>query len=167
MARLGAKALHLVAMANAWNWSPTAFPSLTPTNSEKTSEQRNTYNCIAWAAGETRRWWWPLRLPGVSYWPKGAPREVTIEAFIAAYATCGFIQCANASLEDGTEKIALYAKAGPSGPVPTHAARQLENGEWTSKLGALEDITHTTLDAVSGPLYGVPVAYLSRPRPST
>ena len=48
--------------------------------------------------------------------------------------------------------------------VPTHAALQLESGAWTSKLGDFEDIEHVTVDAVNGPLYGRPVAFLSRRR---
>jgi hypothetical protein len=36
------------------------------------------------------------------------------------------------------------------------AARQLPNGEWTSKIGQYEDIQHKTLDALTGepPAYG-------------
>jgi hypothetical protein len=39
-------------------------------------------------------------------------------------------------------------------PIPTHAALQLESGDWTSKLGDFEDISHSTIEAVSGPVYG-------------
>ena len=43
-------------------------------------------------------------------------------------------------LQDGYEKIAIYALDGE----PTHAARQLDTGRWTSKLGKHEDIEHDT-----------------------
>lgn len=33
---------------------------------------------------------------------------------------------------------------------PTHAARQLPSGAWTSKLGEWEDIEHDTLEALEG-----------------
>lgn len=46
-------------------------------------------------------------------------------------------------------------------------ARQLRDGTWTSKLGAEEDITHFTLDALESygiPFgeYGDPVLYMRR-----
>ena len=54
------------------------------------------------------------------------------------------------------KKIAIFGMKESDGSVsPTHAARQLESGEWTSKLGKdFEDIPHTTLDALNGPVYG-------------
>ena len=36
---------------------------------------------------------------------------------------------------------------------PTHAARQLPNGKWTSKLGRWEDIEHD-LEGLTGEMYG-------------
>ena len=48
------------------------------------------------------------------------------------------------------------------GDVPTHAARQLPNGWWTSKLGPSFDIEHATPEAVAGGVYGDPVLFLSR-----
>ena len=65
--------------------------------------------------------------------------------------------CDNADLEAGFEKIAIYQLAG----VPTHAARQLDDGSWTSKLGALEDVQHP-LDGLRVEDYGEPVRYLKR-----
>jgi len=90
----------------------------------------------------TDAWWWPA--PG-RYWPAAAPREETLAAFLAAFATLGYAPCASADPEPGVVKIALYAVAG----TPTHAARQLPDGRWTSKLGPSIDITHTTLDALA------------------
>lgn len=147
-------------------WPPYELPNLNSGNCRVTSPERRAYNCIAWAAGDTSRWWWPIRLPGVNYWPKGVPREATIDAFIAAYATLGYSPCADGSLEAGTEKLALFARSMATSLVPTHAARQLESGEWTSKLGPFEDIVHANVSNVSGPAYGVVALYLSRPRPS-
>lgn len=91
---------------------------------------------------------------------------MTIEAFIGAYATVGYSQCANGAVEAGIEKVALFAIQTGNGLIPTHAARQLETGEWTSKLGRFEDICHPMLEAVNGPTYGQPICYLSRPRPA-
>ncbi len=47
--------------------------------------------------------------------------------------------------------------------VPTHAARQMTNGRWTSKLGAWEIIEHD-FDALEGAEYGQIVEILRRRR---
>jgi hypothetical protein len=47
--------------------------------------------------------------------------------------------------------------------VPTHAALQLPSGEWTSKLGPFEDISHAHENDVNGPAYGAVRFYMSRP----
>lgn len=130
----------------------------------KTSEPTWEYNCIAWAFHEDDRWWWPDPA-GISYWPKGVSREVTLDAFIAASETRGFEVCLNADNEPGFEKVVLYAKGG----VPTHAARQLLNGNWTSKLGREIDVQHNTPEALVDEIaqldYGRPITYLRRRRP--
>jgi hypothetical protein len=146
------------------SWSPSDFPALTDANSQTTSPATRRYNCIAWAAGEDFRWWWPDPM-GIGYWPPSASRKVNIESFLAAFATLGFVVCEAPALEPGIEKIAIYGIRDVTGSVVlTHAARQLESGAWTSKLGALEDISHETTDAVCGPLYGTPCVTMSRPR---
>jgi hypothetical protein len=62
-------------------------------------------------------------------------------------------------MEIGIEKIALYLKNG----APSHAARQLPDGKWSSKLGEADDITHT-LDGLNGDRYGAHSKYMQRPR---
>ncbi|MBC5829215.1 MAG: hypothetical protein GIW98_03355 [Candidatus Eremiobacteraeota bacterium] len=54
------------------------------------------------------------------------------------YAAQGFELCDDGTFTPWFDKIALFTKDG----VPTHAARQLRTGQWTSKLGALQDISH-------------------------
>ncbi|MGO9273517.1 MAG: hypothetical protein ACLQOO_25320 [Terriglobia bacterium] len=83
----------------------------------------------------------------------------TLNAFIAAYRALNYHPCSDPDLETGFEKIALYVDLIG---VPTHAARQLANGLWTSKLGDFEDIEHKTLDCLNGQLYGSPLVYLKR-----
>lgn len=78
------------------------------------------------------------------------PAELTIAAFIQAYQTVGYEPCESSDFESGFEKIAIYAT--PDGE-PTHAARQLPNGKWTSKLGRWEDIEHE-LDGLTSEMYG-------------
>lgn len=134
------------------------FPKLSQTSYRVTSPATPEYNCLAWAAGDDRQWWWPDAM-GQGYWPVDVAREETLEAFEEAYRTLGFSQCEDASLERGFEKVAIYANK----LVPTHAARQLSDGRWTSKLGPLEDIDHDALDAVEGDWYGKVALVLKRP----
>jgi hypothetical protein len=144
------------------SWQPSDLPNLTSTNHVVTSPFKARYNCIAWAAGNDTRWWWPV---GRYYWPPNVPRVETLDAFIAAFATLGFVECADALLEANFEKIAIYAVPGPGGAfTPTHGARQLPDGKWTSKLGPFEDITHDTLDDVNCFDYGFAVKFMKRPR---
>ena len=146
------------------SWPQTDLPNITDQNCTITSPATRRYNCIAWAAKDTLRWWWP-DLMSVGYWPPNVERSVTTETFLRAYGTLGFSLCFDGGLEIGIEKIALYGK-GPSGAeVPTHAALQLESGQWSSKLGPFEDISHTAPEAVSGPIYGTVIFYLARRRP--
>lgn len=137
-----------------------AFPYLDATNHKVTSPHTHEYNCIAWAAEENDRWWWPAP-EGVTYWPPGVPRATTQEAFIGAFATLGYTPCASGELELGFDKVVLYVD---SNNVPTHMARQLEDGTWTSKLGNSNDINHSTPDVVAGPVYGRAHAFLRRQR---
>jgi hypothetical protein len=141
------------------------LPYLTGDTCEVTSKASRQYNCIAWAAGENTDWWWPDPM-GVGRWPASAPRVVSVDAFVQAYETLGYKLCYDNSLETGLEKVAIFGKTNPAdgSVIPTHAALQLKSGEWTSKLGALEDICHKTLEAAEGPLYGKALYYMSRPR---
>lgn len=119
-----------------------------------TSPASKEYNCIAWAAGDSKKFWWPLG----GYWPPNTPREVTLDMFERIFNNLGYERCSNADLEPGYRKIAIYAK---SDGKPTHAARQLDNGKWTSKLGKREDVEH---DSLILPIldYGLPVLILRR-----
>ena len=66
------------------------------------------------------------------------------------------------------EKVAIFVSARTG--APTHAARQLPSGQWTSKLGAGIDIVHDDLEAVGGEMaleFGSVAAVLVRPGPST
>jgi hypothetical protein len=65
------------------------FPRLTPATFEMTSPRDTRYNCVAWAAGDTRRWWWPGEVP-FSFWPTGVRREESVVNFIEAFATLGY-----------------------------------------------------------------------------
>lgn len=135
------------------------FPGLIGTSYQATSPATDVYNCIAWAAGCDTEWCWPMEVPGVS-WPAGVPNDESMAAFEAMFSTLGYFPCADAELEREFEKIAIFADADG---VPTHAARQLATGRWTSKLGKLEDIEHDLL-ALTGFEYGTVARIMKRPR---
>jgi hypothetical protein len=139
-----------------------AFPGLRGTGYEVTSPEDDSYNCIAWAASDTTRWWWPDEpgAPDSAHWPAGVPRLETLEAFRDAFATLGYTVCNDDRPKAGEEKVALFALDG----VPKHAARQLANGRWTSKLGPMEDIEHALHD-LTGMVYGSVALIMKRPRP--
>ena len=137
------------------------FPGLRGQLYHITSPRDGDYNCVAWAVGDDRNWWWP-DAAGEDTWPSGVPRHITLEAFREAFATLGYEVCDNDQLEPGYEKVALFALAG----VPTHAARQLPSGRWTSKLGRAEDIEHALHD-LTGAVYGSVALVLRRPSPPT
>ena len=135
------------------------FPRLRDATYKITSPEQADYNCIAWAAGDDSRWWEPDSL-GLYYWPEDMPREYTVEVYAEVFRKLGFEVCQDATFEVGAEKVAIFALDGS----PTHAARQLADGTWTSKLGQLEDIEHWDLDQVGEGDYGEPVLFLKRPR---
>lgn len=135
------------------------FPGLRGKAYQVTSPRSDAYNCIAWAAGVTSIWWWPLGDPRKSHWPDGVPRQETLDAFRLAFESLGYRTCGHAELEPGFEKIALFAD--PQG-CPTHGARQLSDGKWTSKLGELEDIEHSLRD-LEGSFYGAVMLVMKRP----
>lgn len=141
-------------------WVRVKYPRLRDGGFRETSEKSRRYNCIAWAAGEAKRWWWPADPPD-AYWPQGVPREETLASFIRAFATLGYAVCADGALEATMEKVAIFV--APDG-TPTHMARQLETGSWTSKCGAGWDIEHTQVDAVENQTYGHVSTYLRRRR---
>ena len=134
-----------------------SFPDLNAGNHRITSDRSDSYNCIAWAAGDDTRWWWPDEELGISHWPEGITRSEDLDGFVSAFASLGYEACENADLEAGFEKIAIYVRDG----LPTHAARQLPDGAWTSKLGQGFDIRHS-LEAIEGSGYGLAFLFLVR-----
>ncbi len=138
----------------------TDFPNLKKLGFKRTSEPAYP-NCIAFVVGDEKRKWWPGEYPRWSpdFWPKEAPAKETLDAFLVALATKDFRKCDNGDWEPEFEKTAIYAR----GEEVSHAALQVDEVTWKSKLGADEDIEHT-LAGLEGPLYGKVVAYLKRQR---
>ncbi len=135
------------------------FPDLQAWGYEVTSAINAEYNCIAHAVQDDTRNWWPSE-EGTGYWPPGAPREETVEAFVTAFQSLGFVVCDDGAYEPEYEKLALFADEEGA---PTHMARQVDADLWTSKMGKHHDISHP-LEAVEGSEYGRVVRYLKRYR---
>jgi hypothetical protein len=122
------------------------FANLKPDDYEITSPEAPGYNCVAWAAGRSDAWWEPVRGPGY-YWPDDAPWDDRVESLVAVFKGLGFETCHDPAPEPGFEKVAIYGEGG----AYLHAARQTDDGRWTSKLGTHKDIAHKTLDGLTGP----------------
>ncbi|MEW6252254.1 MAG: hypothetical protein AB1716_16570 [Planctomycetota bacterium] len=136
----------------SWIDNPQIFPNIHGKYREK-SQRDGKYNCIAWAANDTARWW----SHSTGYvWP--APRRADPEALVSVFESLGYSRCGSGALEPGVEKVALYAISR----TWSHAARQLANGEWTSKLGEDEDIQHETAECLEGPAYGTVYCFMKR-----
>lgn len=133
------------------------FPNLQVGHARITSPKSDSYNCIAYAAGDTSKWWWPDAY-GHSYWPPLAMRVEALPAFQQAYSLLGYQLCANGQHTDGIEKIAVFQSNGK----PTHAARQLKNGVWTSKMGPWHDIVHTENCLTGSNEYGSIAFFMQR-----
>jgi hypothetical protein len=145
------------------SWASGTFPRLTEHDYQVTSPQTRKYNCIAWAVADTDAKWWPDPLR-IGKWPDNPPREETVEAFVRMFEFFGYARCADGNLEGGFEKVAIYAASQVGGRlIPLHAARQLPNGNWTSKIGDFEDIEHPAVDLLDSAAYGSVVCYLRRP----
>jgi hypothetical protein len=146
------------------------FPNLHSGNHRGKGPQENDedYNCIAWGAGRTGHIWEPFPQDPAEdyYWPAGVPRDYELTSLVMAYETEGFVartddgKPVDGSLEEGIEKVALYA----DGPEYMHAARQLETGKWTSKMGLGELIEHDKPSDLEGPAYGAVAKYMKRKR---
>src|SRR5579884_626384 len=139
------------------------FPHLVAAGYRVRSPRTIEYNCIAWAAEDSARWWEPdtdfQDGDRVYYWPVGGdPPKFTVAAVADAFRTQGYEPCQDGNKERGWEKVAIYADWKGA----THAARQRRNGVWTSKLGKSHDIDHRTPEALCGPGYGTIAMFMRR-----
>jgi hypothetical protein len=139
-----------------------AFPRINKKNHTVESDRDGNYNCIAYAAGSTTIKWWPVFAKD-AFWPPGIPYSETLDAFTRAFGTLGYAECQDGAYVEGVEKIAIYTTDGTRGGTPTHAARQVSQATWASKLGGSYDIHHKER-AVSGGLYGDIAVFMQRAR---
>lgn len=124
-----------------------------------TSNYTPNYNCIAWAFGDNTKWYWPDP-SHIYFWPSGIARTEELSSFVELYSLIGYEICADGRHCNGIEKIAIFTNDN----VPTHAARQLNNGKWTSKLGQNIDVCHS-ISSIEGGEYGYVEIYMQRKSP--
>lgn len=144
-------------MANLSTPLTRAFPKLVSEGYEIICPPSDAYNCIAYAAGDTSQIWDDDQ---PNYWPPGVERSPTIDGLVAVFRRLGFKRCRSNRLEAGYQKVALYSQQGNW----THAALQMPNGLWRSKMGAGELIEHQSPLSISGPEYGNPYTYMRKRR---
>lgn len=127
-----------------------------------TSKATKRYNCIAWAAGKDDVWIQPDRYPTGNpdrtyFWPDNVSQKGDLASYIELFEKCfGFEKCEDGNLEKGFFKIALFY----SRKMGIHAARQLSDGLWTSKVGLGVDASHW-IETYAGGCFG-PVAQYMR-----
>ena len=141
-------------------WIDEDLPHLAAEGYELTSDPTDEYNCIAYAAGETDRWWCDIEGHDY-YWPDHASRTPSVVSLIQVFAGLGYEMCGdNAEDEPRFRKVALYADQRGDW---THAAVQLPDGGWSSKLGFYEDISHRTPESLDPDFYGEVHCFMRRP----
>jgi len=79
-------------------------------------------------------------------------RSPELACFLAAFESLGFSRCEDGRPEGEIEKIAFYCELGSDEVL--HAARQLDNGRWSSKLDYVHDIEHRTFQELEGTTTG-------------
>jgi hypothetical protein len=141
------------------------FPTLARDGYQITSPRDDEYNCVAWIARERGQWWEPA-LDG-AYWPRQVEeadlKDGDLSEYLYVFGLMGFTICEDDELEVGMEKIAIFGSASDF----AHVAYQRVDGEWSSKLGKLNDVRHECAASLSGPggcEYDPICLFMSRPR---
>ncbi len=135
-----------------------AFPRLAREGYEIVGEPTRGYNCVAYAAGDNKKWW---DFTETRYWPDYATRTDRMEGLIEVFTGLGFQRCRGNSHEGGYVKVALYEEHG----VWKHAALQTPTGRWRSKLGEGPLIEHLRPESLTGEVYGNPTIHMRRQVP--
>lgn len=145
------------------------FPNLGPDTYQIAAGYDPSYNCVAWASGETDSVWTPPMARGTdriaveaTFWPRRAPAEWTVTNVAQVFRLQGYV---DGDLEDDpdVERIAIYAR----GDEPTHVAwRGDRSAVWASKLGRNVAIVHRDLAGLEGGEFGAVVKVMHR-KPGT
>lgn len=133
------------------------FPHLKANGYRVTSAPSDDQNCIGYAADKAGEWWDPAE---DQIWPDGVARDYTVESLVQVFIALGYTPCDSPDNEPGYEKVAIYS----DDEEYTHAAKQLPDGTWSSKLGPDDDINHPGLESLADGMYGKVVRILKRAR---
>lgn len=138
-----------------------SYPLLKKTKYKITSDESIAYNCVAWIFNDQDNWWSPVQDIGY-FWPIKVSEPENLDLFLELFDKFGFEPTDNAKAEQGWEKIAIYSIEGEF----THVAKQLQSGNWSSKLGEYSDIEHELkgLMGHNAESYGEVTLYLKRKR---
>lgn len=136
------------------------FPNLTQADYTVTSCATPKYNCVSWAVGDIGQKWVSGAVVRGYYWPPGVGTDDTPDQWAEIFRRHGYDLADNSDHEIGFEKVAIYADAEGA----QHVARQLQDGNWSSKLGNLSDIEHARLEVLEEQ-YGKVARILKRRRP--
>lgn len=139
-----------------FNFYLSLFPNITVDSFIITSPLTKGYNCIAWAYGEDKKWFWPGSKD--VHWPENIPNTVEVNSFIELYRSIGYEICDDESYEEGFLKVAIYTN---NTGKPQHAARQINKSFWTSKLGEGHDVSHT-IPSLNNGFYGNATVFMKR-----
>jgi hypothetical protein len=134
-------------------WKDDNFPKLNTETAKlvgkKSGAELLSYNCIAGAMGDHDRWWYPFKDGDKSqghdtfFWPKDAKPGAGVKSFDDLFIRIGRGEVTkNAAVEPGFVKVALYTHRGQ----PSHASRLVPTGQWLSKMGPMQALTHDLHD---------------------
>ena len=124
----------------------TVFPNLGTQNHRITSRKDPSYNCVAWAVEDTSLWWDHIG----GFWPEGLTRDASVETYVELFRLLGF------ELSDSGNPVSRRSRC------TVERSHTWHSGNWTSKLGALEDIEHTDLESLADSSYGRPLLFMRR-----
>jgi hypothetical protein len=146
--------------AKARAWIEATFPNLRGAGWTIVSPYQPGYNCIAWAGHDDGDRW----EPDIAFWLADIPRDTKPGTLIQLFSALGYEVCDTHDFEQGFEKVAIYLDDARYNF--RHVARQVESGQWASKLGSWEDIEHPSVSGLEGasPAYGTARIFLKRPR---
>jgi hypothetical protein len=122
------------------------FPLLTNYDLIPNSES-DSYNCISHTIHLKEDISWPIDTR--HYWP--TKRELTKESFDLFYEHHGFekLSILDFTYNENYTKVVLYTNNN----IPTHAAIQIDNTYWESKIGRLGIIRHDLFE-IENDVYG-------------
>ena len=141
------------------------FPLLTDYELIQNSEN-NKYNCVSHTLNIKDKWIWPYLEDEIyirkynSYWT--VKNEISKESFDEFYEYHGFekLDLLDFFYDPKYIKVALYTNKG----IPTHAAIQVDEFFWESKIGELGIIKHDLFE-IEDDVYGKVTQIYKKPKP--